>query len=361
MIRFAFAAVISLLFLASCTIASPAPFPTNGPIPEAGAGPTIGLLLPETATARYESADRPVFTYTVEQRCPECTVQYANAEQDASLQLQQAESMLASGVSVLVLDAVDTVSARTIVANAHRLNVPVIAYDRFLDDVDYYVSFDSQLVGYFMAKSVVDYFDTHPQVYPNPSILIVMGSTTDPNTAALEAGIHRGLADSGINIAATYFTPDWSPGQAALWVESQLAIQSQPIDAVIAANDGLASGTISAFKAAGITPLPLVTGQDGELSAIQRLLTGDQYMTVFKGATTQARTAAEYAVALSAGQSPRTTATVSGVPAVLLTPQPVYAGTVARIVVDGGIYSAEEICTPHYENSCQEYDLITIP
>ena len=67
----------------------------------------IGLLLPDSVTARYESADKPYFEAKVTALCPDCTVLYANADGDASKQQQQAESMLTQGVNVLVLDPFD--------------------------------------------------------------------------------------------------------------------------------------------------------------------------------------------------------------------------------------------------------------
>src|SRR3954451_19095040 len=104
---------------------------------------TIGLLLPETKTARYEAHDRPVFQAKVEELCPTCKQLYQNASQDAQKQLAQAEAMLASGADVLVLDAVDVGSVGPIMKEARQRKVPVIAYDRLISDqkISYYVSF----------------------------------------------------------------------------------------------------------------------------------------------------------------------------------------------------------------------------
>ncbi|SFD69036.1 substrate-binding domain-containing protein [Streptomyces aidingensis] len=321
----------------------------------------IALLLPEVKTARYESADRPAFTGLVERRCPDCEVYYANADQDAALQQQQAESMLARGADVLVLDAVDAVAAVSIVQEAQRYGVPVIAYDRFIadPDVDYYVSFDSELIGYLQGTALVAALkERAPRTGGEPpGILLVHGSPTDPNSAELAAGVARALDGEDIEVLAEYDTPDWSPDKATDWVESQLTQYAGRVDGVYAANDAIAGGAIAAMKAAGVEPLPPVTGQDGELAAVQRIISGDQYMTVYKAATEQARTAAELAVRVLRGESPRTTAVIDGVPSLLLAPRAVGVNDVERVIVDGGVHSVDQICTRYYEAACAEAGL----
>lgn len=322
----------------------------------------IALLLPEVTTARYESSDRPAFERVVARRCPGCALYYANADEDAATQQQQAESMLARGADVLVLDAVDTAAAVSIVRQAERRGVPVIAYDRFIADpgVDYYVSFDSELIGYLEGTALAAALEERPPRPGGrpPGILLVHGSPTDPNAAEIAAGAHRALDGEDIEVLAEYGTPDWNPGLATDWVESQLTQHAGRIDGVFAANDAIAGGAIAAMKAAGVAPVPPVTGQDGELAAVQRILSGDQYMTVYKAATEQARTAAELAVRLLRGESPRTTAVIRGVPSMLLAPRAVAADDVERVIVEGGVHSADEICTRHYRDACLRAGLL---
>lgn len=324
---------------------------------------TIGLLLPEAKSARYETTDRPTFVGVVERRCPTCEVLYANAGQDAADQQLQAESMLARGADVLVLDAVDAVSATSIVAEAQRLGVPVVAYDRFVEGADYYVSFDNELIGYLMGESLVGAVLEHEQQHPRadgrrPGILLVNGSPTDPNAAEYAAGAHRALDGEEIDVLAEYWTPDWSPDKATDWVEGQLTQYSGRVDGVFAANDGIAGGAIAAMKAAGLDPVPPTTGQDGELAAVQRVISGDQYMTVYKATAEQARTAAELAVRILRGEDPRATATIRGVPTLLLAPRAVGVDDVQRVIVDGGVYTTEEICTRYYVDACVDAGLL---
>ncbi|MEO3752425.1 substrate-binding domain-containing protein [Streptomyces sp. B6B3] len=326
----------------------------------------IALLLPEAKTARYETTDRPTFVDVVGQRCPGCEVYYANADQNAATQQQQAESMLARGADVLVLDAVDTVAAASIVREAQRHDVPVIAYDRFIADadIDYYVSFDSELIGYLQGAALVTAVEEaarregpHPDGSA-PGILLVHGAPTERNAGDLSAGVARALEGANIEVLAEYHTPDWSPDKATDWVESQVTRFGDRIDGVYAANDGIAGGAIAAMKAAGFDPVPPVTGQDGELAAAQRIISGDQYMTVFKATTEQARSAAELAVRVLRGETPRTTATIEGVPSLLLAPRAVGVHDVERVLVDGGVHSVEDICTRYYEDACARTGLL---
>jgi D-xylose transport system substrate-binding protein len=347
-------AVVALtLALAGCAAAPQSAAPSDQ---------VIALLLPESKTARYEAVDRPQFEKVVADRCPDCTVIYANANQDAAAQQQQAESALTQGAGVLVLDAVDAAAAVSIVGQAHRRGVPVIAYDRFIEDadLDYYVSFDSRRIGRLQGEALVRELASRRSGPDDPpqGVLMVNGSATDPNSAALEAGVADAFEGAPIEVLAAYDTPDWSPDKAQEWVTGQLTQYSAQVDAVYAANDGTAGGAISAMKAAGLDPVPPVTGQDAELAAIQRIVTGDQSMTVYKAISEQARTAAELAVRVVRGEVPVTSSRVQGVPALLLSPVPVTLDNVRRVIVDGGVYTTEEICVEPYTDACAAAGLL---
>ncbi|MFJ3404556.1 substrate-binding domain-containing protein [Promicromonospora sp. NPDC090134] len=332
---------------------------------------TIGLLLPEAQTARYEASDHPTFVAVTGRRCPGCTVLYANAGQDAAAQLQQAESMLAQGADVLVLDAVDTVAAAGIVAQAKRLGAQVIAYDRFVDGADYYVSYDYEFIGFLLGSALAGAVterdaeteaepdaDAGPDAEDRPGVLLVHGSATEPNALAIAAGTRRALEGEDIDVLAEYYTPDWSPDKATEWTEAMLTRFPGQVDGVLAANDGIAGGAIAAAKAAGLDPVPVTTGQDGELAAVQRIIAGDQYMTVYKATDQQAQTAAELAVRVLRGEEPRTTAVTQGVPTQLLAPRAVAAADVQHVIVDGHVYSTDEICVPAYRDACERAGLI---
>lgn len=333
---------------------------------------TIGLLLPEAQTARYEASDRPTFVSVVDRRCPGCTVLYANAGQDAAAQLQQAESMLAQGADVLVLDAVDTVAAVGIAVQAKRLGAQVIAYDRFVDGADYYVSYDYEFIGFLLGSALVGAVKERANERAEeraddgsdgsddgrPGVLLVHGSATEPNALAIAAGTRRALEGEDIDVLAEHYTPDWSPDKATEWTEAMLTRYPGQVDGILAANDGMAGGAIAAAKAAGLDPVPVTTGQDGELAAVQRIIAGDQYMTVYKATDQQAQTAAELAVRVLRGEDPRASVVIKGVPTMLLAPRAVAAADVQHVIVDGRVYSTEQICVPAYEAACERAGLI---
>lgn len=277
---------------------------------------------------------------------------YANADQDAAKQQQQAESALANGAGVLVLDPVDGKAAVSIVASANAADVPVISYDRLIagGDIAYYVSFDNEEVGVLQATALVEALDATGA--SDPGILMVNGSPTDSNASSFSEGARSVLATSDVRILAEYDTPDWSPDKAQAWTAGQISQYGDQIDGVYAANDGTASGAISAFKAAEVSPLPLVTGQDAELSAIQRIIAGEQYMTVYKALRQQAELAAEVAVALLNGEGVTAPMEVDGIPATLLDPVAVTADNVMETVIADGFWTVADICTPNYAEAC---------
>lgn len=325
---------------------------------------TIALLLPETKTARYEGADRPYFEAHFQQLCPNCEIIYSNANQEAGAQQQQAEAALTNGAQVLVLDPVDSDAAAAIADRAAAQGVPVIAYDRLIsnsDGVNYYISFDNVQVGRLQAETLMEALAG----VTNPQIVMINGAPTDNNAGQFKEGAHSvfdPLVDAGeLTIAREYDTPDWSPDQAQNEMQQALTALSNQVDGVYAANDGTASGAIAAMKAAGIDPLPPVTGQDAELAAIQRILIGEQFMTVYKAIKPQAEVAAEIAFALLTGQEVpehvtggRTTNNGEiDIPSVLLTPVAVTVDNIADTVVADEFWTIEEICTPDYASACE--------
>lgn len=340
------AAGLAVLALAAC--AGELPRPT-------GEGPVIAFLLPESKTSRYEGVDRPVFVESVAQACPACQVLYANAGGVAARQQEQAEAVLVQGVDVLVLDAVDAAAARSIVVSADERGVQVVAYDRFVEDapVDYYVAYDGTEVGRLQGEALVGALGDVPA---GSGVLAVHGAAADPNAAGLKAGVLEVLEGAGLTVLAQYDTPDWSPDKAQEWVEAQLTEYGDRVVGVYAANDGTAGGAISALRAAGRLPVPPVTGHDAELAAIQRIVTGDQTMTVHKQIAEQARTAADVAVHLAEGREAPAPGTRDGVRTVLLEPEAVTRADVAGLV-SRGVFSVEQVCPPVYRDACAELGL----
>lgn len=327
----------------------------------------VGLLLPELQTARYEAFDKPFFEEALAEYCPNCELSYANADQDVDEQQTQAQAMLTEGVDVLVLDAVDSAAAAGTVAEAKSQGVPVVAYDRLAEGgVDMYVSFDNRRVGQVQAEALLEAVEEEGDT-GDGSIVMINGSPTDPNAADFKAGAHE-ILDGQIEIGQEFDTPDWSPDQANAQMEGAItALGVDEIVGVYSANDGMASGIISALRSAGVSveDLPPVTGQDAELAGIQRIAAGEQYMTVYKAIEPEARIAAAMAVALATGEEPELgeerlveveDAAGETVQAVLLDPVAVTVDNIGDTVVSDGIYSIEEICTDDYADTdfCKE-------
>jgi len=312
----------------------------------------VAFMLPEAKTTRYESADRPYFEERLSQVCPDCELIYSNADGDASKQQQQAESALAQNIDVLVLDPVDASAALSIVAAANARGVPVIAYDREIPGADlaYFVSSDSEAVGALQAEALVSSLTAAGK--PDGNILMVNGSPTDSNASDFKKGAHRVIDASELNIIGEYDSPDWSPDKAQEWAAGQVVLHDGLIDGIYAANDGTAGGAIAALKAAGITELPLVTGQDAELTAIQRIVAGDQYMTVYKAISTQAYAAADAAFQLMTGGTITADTEIDGVPSTLLEPIAVTKDNIMETVVADGFYTVQQICTDQYAAAC---------
>jgi D-xylose transport system substrate-binding protein len=328
---------------------------------DGGDGKTIALLLPETKTTRYEAFDKPLFEAKVAELCDDCEVSYFNADQDEAKQAQQVDTAISEGASVIVLDPVNGAGAGGMVESAQAEDIPVIAYDRFIAEADYYMSFDNKTVGMMQGEALVE------AMGDEGSILMLNGAPSDPNAAQFKDGAHGVIDASNIEILEEYDNPDWSPENAQQFVTDQLAsYDPSEIQGVYAANDGQAGGVIAALTGAGVDPseLPPVTGQDAELAAIQRIIAGEQEMTIYKPIPIEAETAAEVAVKLANGEDVSGTTDTGidqteyeGVPSYIFDPIAVTAENVNDTVVADEFYSVDDICTDEYADACAEAGL----
>jgi D-xylose transport system substrate-binding protein len=325
-----------------------------------GEGGSIALLLPESKTARYESQDRPNFENKVTELCPDCDIIYSNADQDAAKQQQQAEAAITQGAKVLVLDPVDAASAGAVVQRAKQSQIPVISYDRLITDadIDYYISFDNEKVGQLQGESLVSKLEEDGA---KGDIVMINGAPTDNNATLFKKGAHSVIDDSPFKVAKEYDTPDWSPDKAQQEMDQAItAVGKDGFVGVYAANDGTAGGAIAAMKGQGVDPKKVpVTGQDAELAAIQRILIGEQYMTVYKQIKPEAEAAAELAVALAKGEEPEQPADsvpngMKDVPSILLEPIAVTKDNINDTIVKDEFWSVDEICTGKYAAACKE-------
>jgi D-xylose transport system substrate-binding protein len=329
-----------------------------------GGGGKIAFLLPETQTTRYESDDRPNFEAAVADQCPDCEVLYYNADQDVATQQQQVETAITEEVDVMVLDPVDSASAGGLATQAKEAGIPVISYDRLIlnADLDYYVAFDSETVGEQQATSLSEKLNEDGN--PQGPIVMINGDPQDNNAKLFNQGATSVFEQEGVEIAREFDTPDWLPENAQREMDQAItALGDGGFEAVYAANDGTAGGAIAALKGAGIDPASKpTTGQDAELAAIQRIIAGEQYMTVYKPIKTLAENAAAIAVAVVNGEEPPSDLINSEydneteqVPTNQIDTIPVATPKeIEDSVIADDYWSVDEICTQQYAQACKD-------
>jgi D-xylose transport system substrate-binding protein len=277
---------------------------------------SIWVLLPDTASSdRWEQDDRRFFTEAFEEAGLSEGEDFniVNAEGDASTQQSQAEQAIADGASVIVLTSLDTGSGATIIDQARESDVQVVEYDRFNtggSGGDAYVSFDNVQVGAAMAEAMepaIDALGLAPA-----RVVMLNGGEEDNNSFLFKAGYEETVSarvDAGDwELVADQFVPEWDNAEAQTLMEQILVDAGNDVDAVFAANDGLANSTINALEAAGVGPVP-VSGQDATTAGIQNVLLGKQTVSVYKPIQDEAGVAAAIALALRSGDDVEEAAT----------------------------------------------------
>ncbi|MFD4550665.1 sugar ABC transporter substrate-binding protein [Streptomyces sp. NPDC058466] len=325
----------------------------------------VGLLLPEKENSRYEKFDYPIIKDQVEKLTSnKGHVVYANAEQNAAKQNTQLQQMVDDRVDVILVDAVDSKAIASGVQKAKDAGIPVIAYDRLAQGpIDAYISFDNELVGEVQGKALVGALGSNSA---SKKIIMMNGATTDPNAAQFKTGALAELKDKVV-IAQSYDTKDWNPVNAKANMEKAIAaVGLNNIAGVYSANDGIAGAVIDALKTAGVSTVPPVTGQDAELAAVQRIVKGDQFMSVYKSYPQEASAAAEMAVAKVQGRSIEFDAltrdkvsspTNKDIPAQLVPVVDLTKANIEDTVIQDGIYTVKEICTASYKAACNAIHL----
>ena len=268
------------------------------------------------------------------------------ADSDDAKQIEQAETLIGMGVDILVVVPHDAEAAATIVNKAHAAGIKVLSYDRLVRnaDVDLYVSFDNERVGELQAEAITKRVPAGKYVY-------IGGPETDYNAHLVKKGVFNVLQpyiDRGeITIVFDQWTRDWQPANARDNMRIALEANEGRIDAVIAGNDGTAGGAIEALAEWGLAGKVPVAGQDAELAAAQRIVAGTQTMTVYKPIRQLAEVAAELAVKMAKGETPRADRLVNNgkldVPSVLLTPIAVNADNIDETIIADGFHAREEV------------------
>ncbi len=326
------------------------------PVHAADLNATVAFLMPDQGSTRYEEHDSPGFVTEMKKLCPACKVIYQNADADASKQQQQFNSVISQGAKVIVLDAVDSSAAASLVKIAQGQGVKVVAYDRPIPSAraDFYVSFNNEGIGKAIADSLVAHLKEKKVVASGGSgLLEINGSPTDAAAGLIKKGIHSSLDSSGYPILAEYDTPDWTPSKAQSWAAGQVSRFGNKIIGVVAANDGTAGGAIAAFKAAGVKQVPPVSGNDAIIAALQLIISGDQYNTISKPSEVVAAAAARVSVQLLKGERPKAEATLYDTPSQLFTPVVITADNLKAEIIDKNIQKPSELCTGIYVDGCK--------
>lgn len=361
----ALSAATAALSLSACGLIDGVGSDDASATPDKGNDITVGLLLPEKENQRYEKFDYPIIKDQVRVLTKnQGKVVYANAEADANRQSAQMEGMIHDKVDIIVLDAVNAEAIKATVRKAKDAGIPVIAYDRLAQGpVDAYISFDNELVGQVQGRAVVEALGSKSGT---GKVVMMNGSKADPNAAQFKKGALSELQNK-VNVVKSYDVVDWKPENAKKdMAQAIAAVGVDNIDAVYSANDGMAGAAIDALKEAGAAKIPPVTGQDAELPAVQRIIAGQQYMSVYKPYPEEATNAAEMAVAKVQGRSIEFDAltrdsvdspTTKKIPSMLVQVVALTKDNVQDTVLKDSIWTLKEICTAKYKADCDRLGL----
>lgn len=303
----------------------------------------VGVAFPSTLVDRWVSES----TYVkegLEELGYRAEIQYAN--DDSDLQIKQCENFLSQEVDMIVICAVDTTAAATVVEKAHQDGIPVVAYCRLIEnaDIDAFVAEDNQMVGTLQGQYIVDNVESG-------NIIVIGGSPSDSNGILYHdtgvAAMQEKIDSGDYTVVADQFCDGWQPPVAMSHVENALTQAENDVAAVLCPNDGLAGGAVEALAAQQLAGSVVVTGGDGELAAAKRILEGTQSMTVFKDPVAIAGSAVKAIDALLKGETPEYNSTLDNgfkeVDAVLVDMVVVTKDNLQSVWIDSGYFTEEEL------------------
>ncbi|NJO88274.1 MAG: sugar ABC transporter substrate-binding protein [Chloroflexia bacterium] len=304
---------------------------------------TIGILFDSYSNARFQK-EKVYLEEKIAELGGNSIIMSAGGNE--AVQEQQAREMLQQGVDILIIISTNVNKAAAMVRLAHANNVKVIAYDRLIKncDLDYYISFDGNKVGELLAEYAVE-------KVPEGNYVLMNGDKSDDNAIIFYEGtkkVIQPLIDNGkINIVYDVFIEDWSSLESKFEMNKVLELSSTKIDVVISQYDGLSEGVIEALKEKGLEKKVLVTGQDAEVDACQRIMKGTQNMTIYKPVKKMAYKCIELAFDIIKSGKIKSEQTIhngrSEVPTYLLDPVLVDKTNIRTTVVDDGFLTIEEI------------------
>jgi D-xylose transport system substrate-binding protein len=272
----------------------------------------------------------------------------ADAQSDPTKQLNDVQSLISGGAKALIVLAQDAKSIEPAITQALNEGIPVIGYDRLIENPGaYYLTFDNKEVGRMQAQGVF-------AVQPKGNYVFIKGSQSDPNADFLHEGqleVLKAAIDGGdIKVVGEQYTDGWKPENAQKNMEQILTAADNKVDAVVASNDGTAGGVVAALTAQGLQGIP-VSGQDGDKAALNRVAVGTQTVSVWKDARELGKAAGEIAVQLAKGAKladiPGTvqfkTPGGNTLNSTFLKPVPITKDNL-NVVIDAGWISKDEVC-----------------
>jgi D-xylose transport system substrate-binding protein len=318
------------------------------------------VLLPDTkSSVRYVLFDRPDLTAAFKAAGVSSSV--LNAQGDQNTQKAQGEQCLTNGAKVILVDALNSGVGASIEAEAASRGATTIDYDRLVlhGKSSYYVSFNNVAVGKLQGEGVVAGLKANGKYSKKPVVAELNGSPTDNNAKQFKQGYDSVLnplyKNGTFKKGPDQSVPDWDNQQALTIFEQMLTSTDNKIDAVAAANDGLAGSVVSALKSRGLKAIPL-SGQDATPQGVQNILSGFQTMTVYKAVRTEANAAAKVAIAVLRHQKVKTNgATNNGdrmVPSVLLKPVSVTKKNYTLLFRDGFL-KRNQVCIGQFKKFCK--------
>ncbi len=272
-----------------------------------------------------------------------------DAKSSAETQATNVENLISQGANVLIILAQDGTAIKPSVATAIQNGVPVIAYDRLIEDEKaLYITFDNVEVGRLQAKAISN-------AVPKGNYVVIKGNKADANADFLRSGyddiIGAAVKSGDIKIVGETYTDNWDPSKAQTEMEQFLTANNNNVQAVLSENDGMAGGVVAALQAQGLAGKVPVSGQDGDQAALNRIALGTQTVDVWKDARLLGKTAGDAAIELCKskdastvqGTKPFTTPGGIQVSSILLTPQPIAKDNLS-VVIDAGWTTKDNVC-----------------
>jgi D-xylose transport system substrate-binding protein len=345
--KFAAAGAVLAMLLSACSSTSSPSASSGGGGGGSAAGCTIGMSWNNYQEERWAKWDEPAIKSTIEAAGGKYIAN--DAKSSAETQATNVENLISQGAKVLLILAQDDKAIKPSVAAAISRGIPVVSYDRLIEDPGvFYVTFDNVEVGRMQAREIF-------KLVPKGNYVFIKGNKADANAVFLKGGqdeiLKDAVASGAIKNVGETFTDGWLPANAQTEMEQFLTANNNKVDAVLSENDGMAGGVVAALTAQGLAGKVPVSGQDGDAAALNRVALGTQAVDVWKDARELGKAAATAAIQLCSnkdvskvsGAASFTTPGNNNVSSILLKPQPITKDNL-QVVLDANWITKAALC-----------------